>query len=193
VAADSAPAEEAAAEAQDLAKMTNSGRIIGIVLVAAAALLCLGALAWLVSAALSEGLTISGAVLGGLLVLILAAPLAGVGVFLLIQGTREERSMAEAKEQRKLLNIVKTQGQVTISDLVLELDSNHDQVKNWIYDLVGKGLFSGYVNWEEGFLYSQQASQLRDETRCKHCGGAIRLAGKGVVSCPFCGTEYFLS
>jgi hypothetical protein len=183
----------AVAEEQALAKMTNSGRTIGIILVAAAVLVCLGAAAWLVSAYVGAGLTISGAVLGGLLVLLIAAPLAGLGVFLLIQGTREERSMAEAKVQRKLLNVVKTQGQVTISDLVLELDSDHAQVKNWIYDLVGKGLFSGYVNWEEGILYSQQASQLRDETRCKHCGGAIRLAGKGVVSCPFCGTEYFLS
>jgi hypothetical protein len=183
----------AVVEVQDSDNMKSSGRIIGIILVAAAALLCLGVGAWLASESAGGGLTLGGAALGGLLALIIAAPLVGVGVYLLIQGGREERSMAEVQQERKLLNIVKTQGQVTVSDLVLELNSDHSQVKNWIYDLVGKGLFSGYVNWEEGVLYSEQASQLRGETRCKHCGGQIQLAGKGVVSCPYCGTEYFLS
>jgi hypothetical protein len=190
---DSVVAAAAVAEVQDLVKMKSSGRIIGIILVAAAVLLCLGVGGWLVSAAIGGGLTIAGAALGGLLALIIAGPMAGVGAYLLIQGAREERSMAKVEQQRKLLNIVKTRGQVTISDLVLELGGEYTEVKNWIYDLVGKGLFSGYVNWEEGILYSEQASQLRDETRCKHCGGEIQLAGKGVVSCPYCGTEYFLS
>jgi hypothetical protein len=164
----SAPGVAAVVEVQDSDNMKSSGRIIGIILVAAAALLCLGVGAWLASESAGGGLTLGGAALGGLLALIIAAPLVGVGVYLLIQGGREERSMAEVQQERKLL-------------------------KNWIYDLVGKGLFSGYVNWEEGVLYSEQASQLRGETRCKHCGGQIQLAGKGVVSCPYCGTEYFLS
>jgi hypothetical protein len=182
-----------AEEAQDSDNMKSSGRIIGIILIGAAILLCLGVGGWLASELVGGGLTAGGAALGALLALIIGAPLIGVGVFLLIQGGREERSMAEVQQERKLLNIVKTQGQVTVSDLVLELNSDYAQVKNWIYDLVGKGLFSGYVNWEEGVLYSEQASQLRGETRCKHCGGEIKLAGKGVVSCPYCGTEYFLS
>lgn len=193
MAADSAPAAEGVEEVQDLAKVKSNGRIIGIILVAAAAFLCLGVAAWLASELATGGLTAGGAALGGLLALIISAPMAGVGVFLLIQGTREERSMAEVSQQRKLLNMVKTRGQVTMSDVVLELNVDQTRVKNWIYDLVGKGLFSGYVHWEEGVLYSEQASQLRNETRCKHCGGEIKLAGKGVISCPYCGTEYFLS
>ena len=58
-------------------------------------------------------------------------------------------------KERQLLNIVLPRGQVTMSDLVLELGSTSDQVKAWIYDLVGKGLFSGYINWNDGILYSQ--------------------------------------
>jgi tRNA(Ile2) C34 agmatinyltransferase TiaS len=54
------------------------------------------------------------------------------------------------------------------------------------------GVFSGYVNWDEGTLYSEQASELRNMTQCKNCGGNLTLAGKGVIKCPFCGTEYFL-
>jgi hypothetical protein len=184
------PVEGAAEGVQDLARMRSSGRIVGAVLVGAGLLLCLAAAAWL---ALAEGNTIGGRLLGAILALIIIVPIIGVGVFLLIQGGREEEAMAEVAQQRKLLNIVKTQGQVTISDAVLELGTTYDQAKAWIYDLVGKGLFSGYVNWEEGILYSQQASQLRGETRCKHCGGEVNLAGKGVIRCPYCGTEYFLS
>ena len=180
----------AAAEVQDLAKMKTSGKIIGAILIGGGVLLCLAVGAWLLFA---EGNMLGGKLLGVILALIIIGPIVGVGVFFLIKGSREEKAMAELAQQRKLLNIIKTQGQVTISDLVLELDGTYEQVKNWIYDLVGKGLFSGYVNWDEGTLYSQQASQLRGETRCKHCGGELSLAGKGVVRCPFCGTEYFLS
>jgi predicted RNA-binding Zn-ribbon protein involved in translation (DUF1610 family) len=42
-------------------------------------------------------------------------------------------------------------------------------------------------------LYSSDASNLRGLEKCKNCGGEIKLAGKGVVVCPFCGTEYFLT
>jgi hypothetical protein len=170
--------------------MKGTGKIMGIILIGSGVLLSLAAGAWL---AFAEGNTRGGALLGAILLLLIIAPLVGVGIFLLIRGRQEERAMADIAQQRKLLNIVKTQGQVTISDMVLELDGTYDQIKDWIYELVGRGLFSGYVNWEEGTLYSQQASELRGETRCKHCGGELDLAGKGVVRCPYCGTEYFIS
>jgi hypothetical protein len=170
--------------------MRSTGKIIGTILIGSGALVCLAAGAWL---AFAEGNTTGGRLLGTILSLLIVAPLVGIGIFLLIRGRQEERAMANIARQRKLLNIVKTQGQVTISDMVLELDGTYDQIKDCIYELVGRGLFSGYVNWEEGTLYSQQASELRGETRCKHCGGELDLAGKGVVRCPYCGTEYFIS
>ena len=170
--------------------MKSSGKLIGILLAIAGILVISVVSVWLLSA---EGLTRGGRSLGFIFALLLSAPLIGVGVFMIQKSRQEGKALAEISRQRKLLNIVKTQGQVTISDLVLELNATFDQVKNWIYDLVGKGLFSGYVNWEEGTLYSQQASLLRGETSCKHCGGAVNFAGKGVIRCPYCGTEYFVS
>jgi tRNA(Ile2) C34 agmatinyltransferase TiaS len=65
-------------------------------------------------------------------------------------------------------------------------------VQNQVHALVGMGVFSGYVNWDDGVLYSAEAANLRDLERCKYCGGELKLVGKGVISCPFCGTEYFL-
>jgi hypothetical protein len=73
----------------------------------------------------------------------------------------------------------------------LELNATRDQVKEWIYDLVGKGLFTGYINWDEGILYSKQVSDM-GTNKCPNCAGQLELAGKGVVGCPYCGTEIFL-
>jgi len=81
---------------------------------------------------------------------------------------------------------------VQISDVALELDTSRDQVKTWVYDLVHKGLFAGYINWDDGTLYSRDAAQLRGD-KCPSCGGELELAGKGVVQCPFCGAEIFLT
>jgi hypothetical protein len=80
-----------------------------------------------------------------------------------------------------------------VSELVIELGSSQQDVQDMIHALVGMGVFSGFINWEEGTLYSEDASGLRDLERCKYCGGELDLAGKGVVTCPYCGTEYFLN
>jgi len=62
-----------------------------------------------------------------------------------------------------------------------------------VHQLVGLQVFSGYVNWDKGVIYSADAGNLRDLENCKNCGGEIKLVGKGVVTCKFCGTEYFLT
>jgi len=88
--------------------------------------------------------------------------------------------------------VIKTRGQVDISDLVFELNTTTDQVRSDLYRMVGMGVFSGYVNWDKGVIYSQEASQLRDRTTCPNCGGQLELGGKGVITCPYCGTDIFL-
>ena len=93
---------------------------------------------------------------------------------------------------RNILNSVMTRGRVSIPDLAIEGDLTRDQVKDYIYDLIGKDLFRGYVNWDKGELVSAEAAQIKDGT-CPNCGGRLELAGKGLVRCPFCGTETYLS
>jgi tRNA(Ile2) C34 agmatinyltransferase TiaS len=124
---------------------------------------------------------------------VIGAPLIGFGVFMLRQGAKEEAESAEAARQRKILDMVKAQGEVSINDVVIELQSDTQTVQNMIHRLVGMGVFSGYINWEKGTLYSAEAANLRELKQCKNCGGEIKLSGKGVVSCPWCGTEYFLT
>jgi hypothetical protein len=167
----------------------NTGKIIGLILVIAGAGLCLVVSLWALSGAAE---TRGGQILGLAVAFVIAAPLIGIGAFLFIRGQREAAQFAEVEKERKLLGMVQAQGQVRISDVALELDASRDQVKAWVYDLVHKELFAGYINWDEGTLYSRDAGQLRGD-KCPNCGGEVELAGKGVVQCPYCGAEIFLT
>jgi hypothetical protein len=169
-------------------------RAVGIVLIVVAVGICLIGSALLGTGVAQGGLELAGAILGfGLLFVFLVAPLAGGGILALAHGHREKKEQEESEALKRLLDIVKTRGRVNISDLAIELKTDLSTVQGMIYGLVGLGVFNGYINWDEGVLYSSDASALREMTQCKHCGGNLSLAGKGVLKCPFCGTEYFLS
>ncbi len=172
--------------------MQSSGKLIGMLLIAGG-LLCgaIGTL-WAVvqraSAKLDAGALIFA--IGGML--IIALPLIGAGIYLFVAGGREEAEGKSIKQERHLLNLVNTQGQVRIAEAALELGLTRDELKALVYDLVGKGLFSGYINWDDGVLYSKQAAQLKTGS-CPKCGAQLELAGKGVVQCKACGSDIFLS
>lgn len=176
--------------------MGGSGRIVGIILIFFGLAACAVAGIWAAAEMASQGSALS---LGGTALLlagvflVITAPAVGVGIYLFVKGRREAAQLAEVEKERKLLNVVLTRGQVSIADLVLELQASRDEVKGWIHDLVGKGLFSGYINWDEGILYSKQAGQMRETRKCPNCGGEQSFAGKGVIVCPFCGSELFLA
>jgi hypothetical protein len=169
-------------------------RTVGIILIVVALGAGLIGSALLIAGLVGGSLQPAGAIIGfGLLFLILVAPLGGVGVFSLVRGGREQIEQADADAQRKILDMVKTRGAVNVSDVVVELQSDLPTVQSMVYKLVGMGVFSGYVNWDEGTLYSAEASALHEMSQCKHCGGNVDFAGKGVLKCPYCGTEYFLA
>ncbi len=169
----------------------NSNRLIGTILIVVGIAIGLIAAAFLFT---NEALQSTARILGlGIALLVLVAPLIGAGIYLLNLGGQETQQQATAQQQRKLLDIVQTRGSVPLSDLVIEMQAPQDQVKAMLYNLVGLGVFSGYVNWEKGVLYSSDASKLRDLKQCPNCGGEIELKGKGVAKCRFCGTEFFLS
>ena len=172
--------------------MGTSGRLVGIILIVASILVFLGCSAVSVFSTLSaEDGSTGGAVLGVVISLFVAIPLAAGGVFLLVRARSEAARQVDASRQRKILDMVKTRGQVDISDLVIELHSSTDQVRSDVYALVGMGLFTGYVNWNKGMLYSREASQLTGQS-CPNCGGEQSFGGKGVITCQYCGTDVFL-
>lgn len=171
--------------------MVGSGKITGLIMIGAAAAIEVIGILWLVvSGTLALGA--GGFVLGLACLQVVALPLAGIGIFLFIKGRQESSEFADMERQRTMLNMVQTQGRVKISDMALQLKMTRDDVQKNIYDLVGKGLFTGYVNWNDGVLVNKTAGEMQT-TKCPNCGGEREVVGQGVVKCPYCGSELFVS
>ena len=171
----------------------SQGRLVGGLLIGAALVLGGIGFLWLSANLSSDQLQFSGFVLGlGALLAVFVLPLLGAGVFLFVRAGREVQALAEARRARKILDMVLTQGSVKVSEIALGLDLTRDQVRDHIYDLVGKGLFTGYVDWDGGVLYAVEAARVRT-TKCPNCGGEREVVGKGIVRCPYCGVELFIT
>jgi len=159
-------------------------RAIGIVLVIVGA----GVAVWLATG-LATGRSVTGAALGFVL---FSLPFLAVGAYFLLQSKGEVRQQTEVDKERAILNAVMTRGRVSLADLAIENDAGREDVRRYVYDLIGKDLFRGYVDWDKGELVSAEAAQIKGDS-CPSCGGRLQLAGKGLVRCPFCGTETYLS
>ena len=170
--------------------MRGSGRIIGIAMMIIAVVLLIG---WSLTVITAAGNTVGGMVLGVFLALIVSAPLIGIGFYLFRKGQQEESQFAQVAKEKKILNMVLTQGQVSVQEIVVELEEPREQVEEMIRNVVGKQLFSGAINWDKGILYSVESQQLTDNRKCPNCGGELQFAGKGIIQCPWCGSEVFLT
>lgn len=171
----------------------NTGRLIGILATAGGFFVAALAGLWIATQVSAGQLSSGGAILGAFIAFAFVGPLIGFGIFMFVRGGKEAERESQMAQQRRLLDIVRSRGQVDVRDLALELQSNMDEVKDMVHQLVGLQVFSGYINWDKGVLYSAEASNLRDLKKCENCGGQIELSGKGIAVCPYCGTEYFLT
>ena len=171
----------------------NSSRLVGVILSVVGIGVALLAGLWLATQVSSGSVESGGAVLGAGLAFIPVALLVGFGIYLFVRGGVETQQESVMQKQRQLLDILKSRGQVGVNDMALEMRVTPDAVKDMVHQLVGLQVFSGYVNWDDGVLYSSDARELRTLDKCKNCGGEITIAGKGVYVCKYCGTEYFVS
>lgn len=170
----------------------ESNRIIGFGLLITGVVLAFVGVAWGVANLGSGSLQVTGF----LLLLAVWLPVVGMlmfaGLYVLRRTAGEMAQMTHVKRQKKILNALQTEGRLSVAEAALEVDVTAEQVKQDIYDLVGKRLFTGYIDWDDGMLYSRQARDLRASGQCPNCGGSLELVGKGVVKCPYCATEIFL-
>lgn len=172
--------------------MRGGGRIVGLVMMIGGSIVLLGFLLWGITA-LGTDVTPQGFALGFFLALLIIAPLIGVGFYLFRKGQQESSDFEQVGKEKKILNMVLTQGQVTIQEIVIELSEPRDVVEDLIRNVVGKQLFSGAINWDKGVLYSVESQQLTEGRKCPNCGGELEFAGKGLIRCPWCGSEVFLT
>lgn len=177
--------------------MVGQGRTIGLILIIAGGVIDLGIIAWGLAGMAEGRLQPTGfALLFVLSTMVLVAPLVGGGIFLMKKGAAESVEIEHLRKEQRLIGMVEAQGTVSIAQAAVELNVSRDQLKDFVYDLVGKGLFTGYIDWKGGKLVAQDAAQLESVTAsgaCPNCGGQVELGGKGVVRCPYCGSEIFLS
>ena len=169
----------------------GSGRLVGIILLAIGLILGVAIVAWLFAGQGEGKLSSSAMIFGFVLLLILVLPFLAGGAYFFVKGQAEVKEFAEIEKEKRLLNMVLTQGKVQLAHAAVEMNLTLDQVKAFVYDLVGKGLFTGYIDWKSSTLYAADAAKI-GTTTCPNCGGQRELVGKGTVKCPFCGAEIFL-
>ena len=168
-------------------------RTIGFGLIAGGALWLLGWAAFFLSGVPAGKSDLSAAILGTLIFGLPPALLLGVvGVVLVVKGRHEAAEMADAQFERSVLDLVDTRGTVTVGELASSLGAAPAQVEEALRDLVGKRLFTGFINWKAQRIYSEAAADIKSG-KCPNCGGKLDLAGKDLVACPYCGTEIFLN
>jgi len=177
--------------------MVGSGRLIGLILIAFAVACVAVAALWAFGTSSQQGATLQtgGALLTVGLAVVVALVIAGFGVWFLMQGRTESTQFVQVEKEKRILNIVQTQGTVELPSMAIEMNMPLDQVKAAIYDLVGKGLFTGYVDWRAGKLVSSDAAVIQQAVitgKCPNCGAPQVVAGKGVIRCDYCGTEFFI-
>lgn len=111
------------------------------------------------------------------------------------RGNVHARRVYSAKElrerQTRLATIVTGRGQIHMDDLACELSVPRKLIRTWMYELVKRGEFAGFINWDEGILYSKEACHLTEVGRCLHYNSEMSLVGKGVIRCKYCSSEIF--
>src|SRR5690242_16249897 len=158
----------------------SQGKTIGGILAGIGVAILVLAVAWALTSAIEPSAKVLAIIFG----VIVAAPLLGFGIYTFTKGQAEAGEEKVIAKERKLLSMVMTQGKVNIADATLELQTTRDQTRQLVYDLIGKQLFTGYVNWQDGMLYSADASKIKEGGKCPNCGGKLELAGKGMIKCP---------
>src|SRR5712692_5907680 len=101
--------------------MVGSGKLAGLILIGIAVIVELLAVLWLFGNVAEGKLQPAAFVLGIGLAQVRAVPMFAGGGFLIIKGRQEAADFAEMDKERRILDIVQTQGKVKISDLALQL------------------------------------------------------------------------
>lgn len=147
---------------------------------------------WLVNQVNVGELSSGGAILGAFGASLILIPAIVGGIILMVRSRGEQDAQRQANLRRQILDMVQTQGKISLRELALEAGISGADAKQIIYQLVGLGFFTGYVNWKDGVIYSADASKIQSSKTCLNCGGKLELAGKGIIECPYCGTEHFI-
>ncbi|MEM7336959.1 MAG: hypothetical protein AAF490_33110, partial [Chloroflexota bacterium] len=97
-----------------------------------------------------------------------------------------------AQKQSQMASIVQAKGQLQLQDLSQEMKVPEALLKEWLYQQGRLGHFSGYVDWENGVVYSRQREDLLKEKNCPNCAAELNVLGQGIIGCQYCQAEIFV-
>jgi len=170
----------------------NTQKLIGSILLGCFILWTLGSGVLFFSGYATGELELGAAVLGLLVAALIGAPGGIAGVYLLVRGSGEQRELEQLRIEQDVLGRVRTRGEVGLDELAHGMGVAPAVVEAAVYSLVGKNLFSGYVDWQSRRLISRDASAMPLD-RCPRCDGELAVAGKGIIRCEHCGSEIFIT
>jgi hypothetical protein len=165
----------------------NRARVWGIILTIIGVVLAI-----LFSLTLASQAETGGSlVLGGIIGFAVVAPFIIGGVYQFWRGTNTEIELnAEMPAQRELMDRLRERPN-SLSELAKHLQLAPDEVLSIIEQLHKLDLFHGYRTPEGQIIYVDMET-IRSLTRCAVCSTAIKGLPQQVVTCPKCGSEYYL-
>lgn len=98
-----------------------------------------------------------------------------------------------SEKQRQLIEWVNVRGRIRLDELARLLAVSVETTAEWIYQLVQRGQFNGYVNWGQRLVYASTAQKIGSESLCPQCGGQLSPAPGNCIVCLHCGTEAWVT
>lgn len=105
------------------------------------------------------------------------------------------RAFTEAWLQHRhglLPGVVAARGRLQLAALAEELGVPVPLARDWLFQWIQSGRFTGFVHWGEGTITSADAAGLQAKGGCPKCGATLELAGHRLVKCGHCGSEVYL-
>ncbi len=171
----------------------SSGKTLGTGLIVAGAVWLVGWTVFFLIGHAVGRLDVAATIFGAL---VFGLPVgAGLGIAGAVVRARALRRVADVEDvqfESRVLSMIETAGSTTVPEIAAELGASTQEVREALYDLVAKKLFTGYVNWDAQRVYSVVAGEMPTD-RCPNCGAKLELGGKDTAVCPYCKNEIFLT
>ena len=152
---------------------------VGQVLVGISLLLGMAFMGFLVAQRQAGELTAGGFWVGVLLMVLVMSPLLGVGVHVWRRGVIETKEVERMERQRRLLGAIQAHGKIALAELAIQSGMPVEQVRDWIYDLERLGLFTGYIDWQEGGIVLGRGVCFTGEEGLSTLRWKLRPGGQG--------------
>jgi hypothetical protein len=95
-----------------------------------------------------------------LIAFVVVVPIIGLGVYQYSKSDMESNAVSEMEQQRRMMDIIRQRGQVSLEELAAELRVSIGTVTRLVEDLDSLDLFTGYIDWANSRIYAVQPQEL---------------------------------